>query len=163
MIYQNVIFSKDECHSIINSCNYTFTSRKNWDRDYQSTSILNTNNTSWIFNRLTQFFNKSTLLDLVNDNAEIHFHKYEVGDYFGKHNDTRDRRLFSIGVLLNDDFTGGDFILNDNFILNKKIGNSYIFDSSISHEITPIITGIRYALIWFIRDNNVKIKQNKII
>ena len=39
----------------------------------------------------------------------------------------------------------------------------YLFNSSISHEVMPITNGIRYSLIWFIQNDNIKTTPNKII
>jgi predicted 2-oxoglutarate/Fe(II)-dependent dioxygenase YbiX len=51
----------------------------------------------------------------------------------------------------------------EEIVLEKKVGNTYIFDTAISHEVTPIQYGIRYSLIWFIQSNNVKTKPTKFI
>ena len=86
-------------------------------------------------------------------------------DWFGKHNDIRDNRLYAVGVLLNDDFSGGDFKLYnpDEIILDKVIGNTYLFDVRIDHEITSILEGERYSLLWFLENEHVKIETNKLI
>ena len=49
------------------------------------------------------------------------------------------------------------------YILNKKIGNTYIFDVRIDHEITPILDGERYSLLWFLQNEHIKIETNKLI
>ena len=54
-------------------------------------------------------------------------------------------------------------ILKFCLILEKKVGNTYIFDVAISHEVKPILKGIRYSLIWFIQNNHVKVKSNKFL
>ena len=66
---------------------------------------------------------------------------------------------------MNDEFEGGDFKLyNPNeIILNKVIGNTYIFDVNITHEISPILNGERYSLLWFLQHEHIKIKTNKLI
>jgi predicted 2-oxoglutarate/Fe(II)-dependent dioxygenase YbiX len=58
---------------------------------------------------------------------------------------------------LNDDFQGGDFKLyNPNeYTLNKVIGNAYIFDARIDHEITPVLNGERYSLLWFLQKDHL--------
>lgn len=95
---------------------------------------------------------------------------YEKDDFFGLHKDdyldTKDRTIFTGGYLLNDDFDGGEFNLyhqGKEIILEKKVGNTYIFDVAISHEVKPILKGIRYSLIWFIQNNHVKVKSNKFL
>jgi predicted 2-oxoglutarate/Fe(II)-dependent dioxygenase YbiX len=68
-------------------------------------------------------------------------------------------------VLLNDNFEGGDFNLyNQNKVtLNKMLGNTYIFDVKIEHEITPILKGERYSLLWFLQNEHIKMEINKLI
>jgi len=48
-------------------------------------------------------------------------------------------------------------------VLEKKVGNTYIFDVAISHEVKPLLKGNRYSLIWFIQNNHVKVKSNKFL
>jgi hypothetical protein len=33
----------------------------------------------------------------------------------------------------------------------------------ITHEITPILEGERYSLLWFLENEHIKIKTNKLI
>lgn len=167
MIVQEIIFSKEECDSIINFKKRNYT---NWsfrsDRNYISESITYDTTTHWIFERLTLFFEKNTGIKIINLKKEIHYHKYELGNWFSKHNDNRDKRVYSIGVILNDNFEGGDFELYDikeNIKLNKKTGNAYIFKSNIEHEITKITKGERHSLIYFLQSENVKMPILKII
>jgi hypothetical protein len=51
---------------------------------------------------------------------------------------------------------------NEHIIL-KKIGNTYIFDVRIDHEISPILKGERYSLLWFLENEHIKIETNKLI
>ena len=114
---------------------------------------------------LKSFFEIQTSLKFIKNKEQIHFHKFIKGDWFGLHNDVREKRLFAVGVLLNNDFEGGNFKLyNPNEItLNKEIGNTYVFDVRIKHEITPILNGIRYSLLWFLESNNIKMNINNLI
>lgn len=165
LVSQKVLFSKEECDSIIKLEKMNHKTWKNIDRDYKSSTIGLDDETLWLFDRLKIFFEEVSGYEMFNLKEEIYFHKYQTNDWFGRHDDTRDYRLYSVGVLLNDDFEGGDFKLyNPNeFLLNKISGNCYVFDVSVSHEITPITLGIRYSLIWFIQNTNIKTKINKII
>ena len=165
LISQKVLFSKEECDLIINQKK---TNHQNWtknSRNYKSSTIVFNNETYWIFERLKTFFEEVTGNNIIKLKEEIHFHIFDTEDWFGIHNDTRDSRLFSVGVLLNNNFDGGDFKLyNPNeIVLNKTVGNSYIFDANISHEITPIEMGTRYSLIWFIQGNNIRTVPTKLI
>ena len=73
--------------------------------------------------------------------------------------------MYAVGVLLNDNFFGGDFKMYDknNTILNKKIGNTYVFDVRLEHEITPITNGERYSLLWFLQNEHIQYITNKLI
>lgn len=165
LINQKLLFSKIQCDSIIS---YLKKNNKYWnanDRKYTSELIIYSAETDWIFCKLKSYFESITNLSLVNIKKEIHFHKYKEGDWFDKHTDVRDNRLYAIGVILNDDFNGGEFKLyNPNEItLNKIAGNCYIFDVRIEHEITPIFKGERYSLLWFLQNKHIKIPTNKLI
>jgi predicted 2-oxoglutarate/Fe(II)-dependent dioxygenase YbiX len=165
MLVEKVLFTKEECDKIINLKKDTLQKWKNNDREYFSESIKFDNGTEWIFLKLKKFFEEEYGSSMVKLKEEIHFHKFTKNNWFGVHNDTRDNRLFSVGVLLNDDFEGGDFKLykDGETTLNKKTGNSYIFDVSISHEVTPINFGNRYSLIWFIQNNHIRTSPKKML
>ena len=165
ILQQKILFSKDECESIIS---YNDTHITNWimnDRKYNSQPINYSLETQWLFNKLKDFVEKETNIEIRTIKKTIHFHKFTKGDWFDKHNDVRDRRLYAVGVLLNDNFEGGDFKLyNPNqIILDKVIGNTYLFDVKIEHEITPILEGERYSLLWFLQNEHIKIETNKLI
>lgn len=162
---QKILFNQQECQSIIDTLK---SKKQNWDykdRIYESMSIEYNQNTIWLFDKLQHFFELETQSTIKKIKKTIHFHKFTKGDWFGKHNDIRNNRVYAIGVILNDNFEGGDFKLyNPNeIILNKVVGNTYLFDVRIDHEITPILNGERYSLLWFLQNEHIKIKTNKLI
>ena len=166
MIVEKILFSKKECDKIIEIHKVNSQKWKNNDREYKSFSIILNEETEWIFSKMKIFFEEETKIVMENIKNEVHFHVFDTNDWFGIHNDTRDNRLFSLGVLLNDDFEGGEFNLyhqGKEIVLEKKVGNTYIFDVAISHEVKPVSKGIRYSLIWFIQNNHVKVKSNKFL
>lgn len=165
MVLQKVIFSKEECDIIINLNKKNLQSWKNNDRDYKSLSIFYNESTHWIFEKLKNFFEEESGYKIFNLKKEIHFHIYKENDWFGKHNDSRDKRIFSVGALLNEDFDGGDFTLYDvnEITLDKKVGNAYLFNVGITHEVFPITSGNRYSIIWFLQAENVKPAPKKVI
>ena len=164
-LIQKILFNQQECESIIS---YNDTDITNWrlgDRKYNSQPINYSSETKWLFDKLKDFVETETNIEIRTIKKTIHFHKFTKGDWFGKHNDIRNNRVYAIGVILNDNFEGGDFKLyNPNeIILNKVIGNTYLFDVRIDHEITPILNGERYSLLWFLQNEHIKIKTNKLI
>jgi hypothetical protein len=165
MIIQQSLFTKEECDSII-ICNDSDVT--NWimeDRNYNSQSIDYSLETNWLFNKLKIFVEENVDIKIKTLKKTIHFHKFTKGDWFGKHNDVRDNRVYAIGVLLNDTFIGGDFKLYnpDEIVLDKTVGNAYIFDVTIQHEITPILENERYSLLWFLQKEHIKFNSNKLI
>ena len=165
ILKEKILFSKEECESIIS---YNETHITNWrmgDRKYNSQPIIYSLETKWLFDKLKTFVETETNIKIIKIKEKIHFHKFIKGDWFGKHNDIRDNRVYAVGVLLNDDFTEGDFKLyNPNeIILNKVIGNTYLFDVRIEHEITPILDGERYSLLWFLQNEHIKTPTNTLI
>ena len=161
MIYQKVLFTKDECKTIINLNKSKNQSWEHNDRLYESLLIQYNSETMWLFDRLKSFFEEITEIKMTNLKKDIHYHIFKTSSYFGLHSDDLENRMYSVGVLLNDNFEGGDFILydKDGLTLNKTIGNTYIFDVSIKHEVTKIMDGERYSIIWFIKNDNIKIEK----
>ena len=165
ILKEKILFSKEECESIIWESNQRIANFDIKDRKYYSQPIPYSLETKWLFDKLKTFFEEQSNIQIKKNKEVIHFHKFVKGDWFGKHNDIRDKRLYAIGVLLNDDFVGGDFKLHNpiEITLNKFIGNTYIFDVRIDHEITPILDGERYSLLWFLQNEHIKFDVNKLL
>lgn len=74
---------------------------------------------------------------------------YKEGDFFGLHKDdyldTKDRTLFTGGYLLNDDYTGGEFMIGGEQ-LKAEVGELFMFDRKYEHEIKSLKSGMRYTL-----------------
>ena len=165
LIKQTILFNKTECNMIINLIK---TCPEGWEfnnRKYNSLIINYNENTKWLFDKLKDFFELETGFKIRKNKEQIHFHKFVKDDWFDKHNDLTANRVFAVGVLLNDNFDGGDFKLyNPNeIILNKTIGNTYVFNVNIMHEITPILEGERCSLLWFLERDHIKLKINNLI
>ena len=166
ILKEKILFSKEECESIIL---YNDTHITNWimgDRKFNSQPIRYSLETKWLFDKHKTFFEEESNIQIKRNKEVIHFHKFTKGDWFGKHNDIRENRLYAVGVLLSDDFEGGDFKLyNPNeIVLNKVMGNTYLFDTRIDHEITTILKGERYSLLWFLQNEHINpLEINKLI
>jgi hypothetical protein len=101
------------------------------------------------------------------DNFEVYILKYITGDFFGRHKDKNKTEftydaISNINTRLNDDYTGGDFYLND-LLYNKPIGEIYNYDSDVYHEVKPITNGNRYTLLCLLRARNITKKDTKSI
>jgi len=55
-------------------------------------------------------------------------------------------RLLSFSILLNEEFDGGEFVINDVLPLNKT-GQILLFPSTIKHKVNPVTQGTRYSLV----------------
>lgn len=165
LVKQKILFNDSECVLIKNLIKNNIQNWELMDRKYNSQQINYTKQTEWIFEKLKEFVETVTDIKIKKIKKTIHFHKFIKGDWFDKHNDLREGRIYAIGVLLNNNFDGGDFKLygSNEIILNKIIGNTYIFDVSIEHEITRIVDGERYSLLWFLEKEHIKFETNKLL
>lgn len=165
IVKEKILFNKEECDSIIWDSNVYTTNWNKIDRKYDSQPIKYSSETKWIFDKLINFFEEQTGFRIIKIKETIHFHKFKNEDWFNRHNDVAESRLYAIGVLLNDNFEGGDFSLynKNEYVLNKTLGNTYLFDVRIEHEIKPILKGERYSLLWFLQNEHVELNKNKLL
>jgi len=57
-------------------------------------------------------------------------------------------RLLSFSILLNEDFEGGEFLLENNVDVNlNQQGNILLFPSTLPHKVNPVTQGTRYSLV----------------
>lgn len=82
--------------------------------------------------------------------------KYIEGGFYTQHVDSmkREQRSLSCSIILNDNYTGGEFGFFDRQIVKKpKKGSAIVFPSNFMypHEIMPVLSGTRYSIItWFV-------------
>lgn len=101
-------------------------------------------------------------IDIIN-NPPFNINKYTIGSFFERHrdsggkNDSTSERVKTLIINLSNegDYEGGDLIINDN-IVTKKLGNAFLFSSAILHELKNITSGVRYSLVIWLKDNNLK-------
>jgi hypothetical protein len=165
LINQKNLFNVDECQAIIDLNKTEIRYWNTIDYEYHSKGILYADSTDWIFDRLSNYFIEQTGTDIIKIKEEIHFHIFKDGDRFERHHDAKKNRVFGVGVLLNETFDGGDFIFYDRGVItiDKVVGNCYIFDVFTEHEVTPITNGIRYSLLWFLDNNNIKLNKTNLL
>ncbi len=91
---------------------------------------------------------------LIQDFNAFILNKYEVGDHFKGHYDgaqmNNKRNDFSMTLFLNDDYKGGELVVEGQTIKPKK-GYAVIYPSNLLHEVKPVLEGTRYAAIGWIR------------
>ena len=119
------------------------------------TRLLNTKDNPKLSELL---LNKLSEFNVVKLPAIVQLLRYEVGGYFRKHRDTMAKlkssssRHSTIITYLNEDYEGGDlsvwdYVTNEEYIAEKKIGNSIIFESKCFHAASKVLSGTRYVLV----------------
>jgi len=160
-----ISFSELECNNIINLSNeLTSTRRDESPRGIKYTfySIGRNDNTNWIFDRLDSYLTETLEIKVVKQLDAIHLFDYEEGDLFSRHRDIYyENQIHNIGVCLNDDYEGGDFVLHEPTytILPKKAGSIYTFKHSLEHEVLPVTKGHRWSLIGFYFYEHLDLKK----
>lgn len=161
MLIQKVLFTQDECKKIIDFKNKypLLGDNGRWDQfddfRYKFYTINEKLDVDWIINRLCDFFETEKKLKIYTRPVKLSLHHYTIGDEFGKHIDTGEPiKEWNIGIILNDDFEGGDYVLYDEedkpVVINKITGNVSIYQSQVPHQVTPITLGERWAIAMFV-------------
>lgn len=102
---------------------------------------LNKNTETWIFD-----FVESKLSSQYTIKEDFRGLKYTKGDFMSLHKDgDYSHAYLSGGMLLNDDYDGGEFII-EGTPLDISIGEVFTFGRNELHEVKPIKSGVRYSL-----------------
>ena len=149
---------------------------KDWSNYYDYQNVKNFKKNIWFkINNVKEFdFVRDIIttdikkIDSAYEVSEwITFLIYEKGDFFNEHEDARlstyiseKTTLYSGGYLLNDSYSGGDFIINGEK-LNCEIGELFYFGRDITHRVDEVKSGIRYSLHFAI--NTTKIINKSLI
>jgi len=174
-IKEKILFSKEECNYIINLSKELDETNPFGKSDHASKNktfkvnydvwIINRNEkTQWIFDKIQMYFINETNIKIKKELDEIFIHKYIKGQQFQKHADTYYKtQIHNVGVCLNDDYDGGEFVLyNPNEQLPKMAGAIYTFHSARFHEVKEILNGERWSIIGFLHIENIEINKNLI-
>lgn len=163
-----ISFTKKECKKIIDMTNTlegivrdgvnANVERPSENISYTYYNIYCSLDTQWIFDRLYEYLDVEEKIKINKPLNVIHLHEYNEGNLFEKHRDIYyPNQALNIGVCLNDNYEGGDFILfNPTEKLPKKEGYIYSFKNTRYHEVTKIEKGKRYSLIAFLYRDNLK-------
>jgi len=96
---------------------------------------------------LQQFDKKLTGKDLVFDSMFVA--RYNTGDAFPLHHDFLSGNIFTVMVILNSDYGGGNLVFpNHNITIKGETGDIIIFPTLFTypHEVTEITEGCRNAI-----------------
>lgn len=160
-------FTKEECLRIINLTQVIEgTTRdvnsKNVERprekiSYTYFNIYKNDSVNWIFDKIKDYLILDNGIEVTNPFEVIHLHKYEAGNQFERHSDIYyPNQVLNVGVCLNDDYVGGDFVLySPTQIIPKVAGTIYSFKNTREHEVKKIESGVRYSLIIFLNKDNI--------
>ena len=180
MIYQEKIFTKEECDKILSYTKiYTdlpfrkleprldlnnrrinefvkMENGKKLGKFFNVWDIVNDAETEWMFEKLFNWFLMVSKIERNPNNkpAVCSLHKYSKGDSFMKHKDYNEKwpnRRWNLGIQLNEDYTGGEYICYDTndkeIVLSKEVGTAIAYDASTFHEIKEIVDGERWSIV----------------
>ena len=107
---------------------------------------------------LEKYMKKYNALGYINVEGDIGYIllKYKTDDYVREHVDTYagEHRTLSCSIILNDDYEGGEItFFNDKVRPFLKKGDMLIFPSGFTypHQVLPVTSGTRYAVITWIK------------
>lgn len=166
-----ISFSKEECSEIINLSNifeprHSSTLFMREDFNYYYHVVIRNEQTQWIFDRLSNYLKTEYPTNKLYEMPEIYLHRYLVGNEFARHDDstTHPDQLLNIGVCLNDDYDGGEFMAYNPFeVLPKVVGTIYTMKSDREHEVKKIEDGERWSLILFLNKHHLNIGNTRLI
>ena len=95
---------------------------------------------------LEQKICKEILGEGFSSTGKMYITNYKQGQFCKRHIDPTDVTAI---ILLNNDFSGGEFVL-ENLKIKLDVGDILVFDKRKHHSVMPITSGNRYALsLWF--------------
>lgn len=112
----------------------------------------------WILERIGKLFSDIYPENTIADMDEIYLHEYFPNCKFVRHMDKLHYpdHLLNIGVALNEDYDGGEFVLyNPDLVLPKQTGLVYCYDSGREHEVLLLKEGKRYSLNLFLKHEHL--------
>ena len=171
MLHQRILFTKDECDYLINYRN-NGVYRNNGgyanriDINYKQWTIFRNDDLEFLFGRVISFIEEKFNVTITNFNEDAWIYQYEINDGYTMHTDNVLDRKFTIGIQLNNQYIGGDLVVDYNrerIIVNKEIGNCYVFESSLLHGVSPIIFGERFNFLTFMFNHNIIYNNRNLI
>jgi predicted 2-oxoglutarate/Fe(II)-dependent dioxygenase YbiX len=166
------LFTIEECKEIINHAENDDTYQ--WEEKIENDSNGDLFLRYFVKSLNTHVFAREKFQKFVNDefsfnvhNTNLYILKYLSGFKFGRHFDRNLSKelnrdfVYNVNVVLNDDFEGGEFWLDDNLLENNKPGMVYYYDSLQWHEVKEIKNGVRYSILCYVRERDFITKEKK--
>lgn len=154
------LFSREECLNLINRVESNDRWRRLDDKIYHYQISECHLNESEEF-RVRYYCKKHLNIELNKIDTAIF--KYKEGDYILRHVDRftdvntkhHTNMLYNINMRLNDDYEGGEFYLKGNPFI-QDVGTVYHYKSNDIHEVKPVTAGVRYTILFYIRESYIK-------
>lgn len=165
------LFTLEECSDIINfikdkpEWEYVHDVDKNGNTLSRYHVLPNVDSNEFVSNKFKKFIDSHLLVKV--DKVTVYALKYLPGYSFGRHTDRIQRKdknqdfVFNINVVLNDDFKGGEFWLDDMPLEGNTPGMVYYYNSTQWHEVKEITDGVRYSILCFVRERDYVSKKTK--
>jgi len=165
----NIIFNKDECDYIKSFYNEGF-SENGGDPlvvhigDNKTLSIKRKASAKYLdladstlIDFILEKLKKINIKSITSESVKIV--KYSKGDYFEKHTDFNKYgkgatyKTLVIQLSNSSDYMGGDLVV-DEIPQNRDLGSYSLFLSSIEHEVTKVLSGQRFSLTIFLKQED---------
>jgi len=160
------LFTKDECKNILDDILANYDSHyvnREFENDSSSYYKIEITKKTWYYNRLKKWFNEELSINEVDGYLTLFF--YKEGDRFPIHIDRIQNTefyydaVYNVNVMLNEDYEGGEFVLN-NIEYKQPAGLVYYYESTKPHGVKTVKSGLRYTLIYFVRERDFERKKH---
>ena len=161
------------CSSLELQQGATISQTENVVRKSKLAYIYRNEETQWFFNRLQYLvdgvnsryykFNLSGF-DFIQyaeyNESDEGFYDYHMDTFMGGNNYHKGNvRKLSVSFLLNDDYEGGDFMINLNQektskVLDTSQNCALVFPSFVLHKVTPVTKGVRKSIVVWVEGPN---------
>ena len=169
MFNQEIILTSEECQSIIDM-NKGFSRSGLISSENKYTNSYRTSYESWTETSDTirdLLLPKLSKYGITNLPPHFNILRYKVGQEFKKHrdsglNESTTKRYKTLIIQLSDNYKGGEFIVWDDeeVICDTTIGNMILFPSKLLHQAKPVLEGIRYSMVYFLKPEHFNITKS---
>lgn len=133
--------------------------------NYNVSLVQRDSKTQWVYDKLSSFLTDTYPYNNIDKLEFLYLHEFTEGMKFTKHIDRdRDCSWYKIiGATLNEEFTGGKLQLYEPAdTIAEKLGEVYIMDATRPHEVTEVLSGVRYSFVIFLTKHDLGIQKTKI-